>query len=673
MRLQKLLYTVAATLTLTACSSTEENTNGELRTPINLTYSTLTVAETRAGAAIDLNDANITSGRTVTVKVTPNSGATGGSTGDFVYTAGDAGAMTAPDTPPYYPSAGTVKLTAWHPSDAAASFTIETDQSTNDAFNASDLMYSNNLTAVSRTANAVEMQFTHKLAKLVVNITAGTGVTTITGVKVKNVKPTVSFDSTTGEVGAASGTATDIILFKEGTSGAASGAIVFPSQSLSGALLDIETDQGTATYALAAAKTYEAGKRYALALTVNRAAVGTTNTITWAADAGTVNVIPGDWTVSVSGTYTYTGSAIVPEAGNITVKTATDEDIAAGNYDVFVNNNTNAGEATLIVSGIGVYAGKVASCTYTIGKAAGSISYATTDVLKAVGNVFTNALTKVGDGTATYSSSNPGVATVDSSTGEVTVVAVGTTTITATAADGANYAYASPTTTYTLMVTNLTTLTALKALVNEGTDCSTYLGYEVNSNGDIAEKNVSGTLIGYISYISTSDVDKDISGSRILVIASEDAGEMAKWGRTYGIENGKISESGYSNTEYLQSRRHDQDYETNVISNPAAYSAWNYSQTIPGGGATPAHWFLPSEAQFNAMINACGGFEQLWEKLHFVSGSNYWSSAQQGCIYHRHVTIWSQQEQKEIEYDEYNWAWEWNSSPLYHVRACFAY
>lgn len=436
MRLQKLLYTVAATLTLTACSSTEENTNGELRTPINLTYSTLTVAETRAGAAIDLNDANITSGRTVTVKVTPNSGATGGSTGDFVYTAGDAGAMTAPDTPPYYPSAGTVKLTAWHPSDAAASFTIETDQSTNDAFNASDLMYSNNLTAVSRTANAVEMQFTHKLAKLVVNITAGTGVTTITGVKVKNVKPTVSFDSTTGEVGAASGTATDIILFKEGTSGAASGAIVFPSQSLSGALLDIETDQGTATYALAAAKTYEAGKRYALALTVNRAAVGTTNTITWAADAGTVNVIPGDWTVSVSGTYTYTGSAIVPDAGNITVKTATDEDIAAGNYDVFVNNNTNPGEATLIVSGIGVYAGKVASCTYTIGKAAGSISYANADVHKAVGNVFTNALTTVGDGTVTYSSSNPGVATVDSSTGEVHVVAVGTTTITATAADG---------------------------------------------------------------------------------------------------------------------------------------------------------------------------------------------------------------------------------------------
>ena len=662
MRLQKLLYTVAATLTLTACSSTEENTNGELRTPINLTYSTLTVAETRAGAAIDLNDANITSGRTVTVKVTPNSGATGGSTGDFVYTAGDAGAMTAPDTPPYYPSAGTVKLTAWHPSDAAASFTIETDQSTNDAFNASDLMYSNNLTAVSRTANAVEMQFTHKLAKLVVNITAGTGVTTITGVKVKNVKPTVSFDSTTGEVGAASGTATDIILFKEGTSGAASGAIVFPSQSLSGALLDIETDQGTATYALAAAKTYEAGKRYALALTVNRAAVGTTNTITWAADAGTVNVIPGDWTVSVSGTYTYTGSAIVPDAGNITVKTATDEDIAAGNYDVFVNNNTNAGEATLIVSGIGVYAGKVASCTYTIGKAAGSISYANADVHKAVGKVFTNALTKVGDGTATYSSSNPGVATVDSSTGEVTVVAVGTTTITATAADGANYAYASPTTTYTLMVTNLTTLTALKALVNEGTDCSTYLGYEVNSNGDIAEKNVSGTLIGYISYISTSDVDKDISGSRILVIASEDA-KSCDWGDSdyaRGVYGSDMC--GYSNTDTLIGPSTLRNGERQIKS---ADAAWEYSAAIPADGATPAHWFLPSKAQFDAMISACGSIEQLWEKLHLVNTeySIYWSSTFDNVIFC-------------IQYSQYGYDTSWyvkSINRVGRVRACFAY
>ena len=370
----------------------------------------------------------------------------------------------------------------------------------------------------------------------------------------------------------------------------------------------------------------------------------------------------GDWTVSVSGTYTYTGSAIVPDAGNITVKTATDVDIAAGNYDVFVNNNTNAGEATLIVSGIGVYAGKVASCTYTIGKAAGSISYANADVHKAVGKVFTNALTKVGDGTATYSSSNPDVATVDSSTGEVTVVAVGTTTITATAADGANYVYASPTTTYTLMVTNLTTLTALKALVNEGTDCSTYLGYEVNSNGDIAEKNVSGTLIGYISYISTSDVDKDISGSRILVIASEDA-NSCDWGDSdyaRGVYGSDMC--GYSNTNNLIGPSTLRNGERQIKS---AVAAWEYSAAIPASGATPAHWFLPSKAQFDAMISACGSIEQLWEKLHLVNTeySIYWSSTFDHVIFC-------------IQYSQYGYDTSWyekSKNRVGRVRACFAY
>jgi len=44
---------------------------------------------------------------------------------------------------------------------------------------------------------------------------------------------------------------------------------VFPAQVLSGAMLEIETDQGAATYSLAAPKTYEAGKRYSLNLKAN--------------------------------------------------------------------------------------------------------------------------------------------------------------------------------------------------------------------------------------------------------------------------------------------------------------------------------------------------------------------------------------------------------------------
>ena len=91
----------------------------------------------------------------------------------------------------------------------------------------------------------------------------------------------------------------------------------------------------------------------------------------------------------------------------------------------------------------------------TISKADGSISYATKSVTKDYGNAsFVNALTKTGDGTVGYSSSNTGVATIDAS-GKVTIIAAGTTTITAKVTDGTNYIYATKTATYTLTVNKI--------------------------------------------------------------------------------------------------------------------------------------------------------------------------------------------------------------------------
>lgn len=115
---------------------------------------------------------------------------------------------------------------------------------------------------------------------------------------------------------------------------------------------------------------------------------------------------------------------------------------------------TNAGTYTVYYEVTKANYGTVTgSATVTISKAAGSISYATASVSKTFGDAaFTNALTKTGDGTVTYSSSNTGVATVNSSTGEVAIKGDGTTTITATVADGTNYTYATKTATYTLSV-----------------------------------------------------------------------------------------------------------------------------------------------------------------------------------------------------------------------------
>lgn len=90
-------------------------------------------------------------------------------------------------------------------------------------------------------------------------------------------------------------------------------------------------------------------------------------------------------------------------------------------------------------------------------KTAGSISYATTSVEKTTADeAFTNELTKTGDGTVSYASDNTAVATVDASTGEVTIVGAGTATITATVTDSDTYTYATKTASYTLTVTQAT-------------------------------------------------------------------------------------------------------------------------------------------------------------------------------------------------------------------------
>ena len=82
------------------------------------------------------------------------------------------------------------------------------------------------------------------------------------------------------------------------------------------------------------------------------------------------------------------------------------------------------------------------------------IYHATTTVSKTTDDTaFTNELTKTGDGTVTYASSKTDVATVNETTGEVTIVATGETVITATVADSDTYTYATKTASYTLTVT----------------------------------------------------------------------------------------------------------------------------------------------------------------------------------------------------------------------------
>ena len=269
-------YTVAAII-LAACSQIENP--AESNVPVSLSYSTVAATETKA--AQNLNEGTFASGESVTVRIS-NTGE--GSWTDYTFTTGNAGAMTAPDPAPYYPAgAQNIDIVAYYPAATGSSFTVATDQTADADYKASDLMFAS-VTDQAKQAEPVNLAFSHKMAKLCVNITAGSGVTSITSVNILNVKPTVSFDQATGAVGEASGAATSIAISNNG-------AAVIPAQTIDGGLLSIVTDKGTATYSVASME-FAAGNLYTINITVNLRAVGTTTAITGWTSEGTVTVNP---------------------------------------------------------------------------------------------------------------------------------------------------------------------------------------------------------------------------------------------------------------------------------------------------------------------------------------------------------------------------------------------
>lgn len=685
MKRNSFLYAIAgiAVWGLASCSSSDnmhpEQTDG--RVPVELTNNIIG-AVTRA--ATTLNESALTTGD-ITVR-TSEAYATA-----YTYTAGAEGAMTS-TAPAYYPAGGaSIDIVAYSPANAndgtSETFTVSADQSSDDAYIASDLLWAKAENKNS-ASGAVNIAFAHKMAKIIVNVTAGNGISTIQSITLKSIKRQCTFDYASGavsDVAEVSG-ATDVAVTTGGTTASSMGAACIPAQDLIGDFIEITTDKGTATYRLSSAKPVSAGNYYTINLTLNLAAVGTTNTIEAWSDYGSVNILPtgGGWTVSVSGTYTYTGSAIVPAAADITVKDVSDNIVSSSDYGVYCDNNINAGEARIIVYGINSHAGSAATGTYTIGKKAGTIEYATTDISKRYGDAaFINTLTKNGDGTVAYTSSNESVATVDSD-GKVKITqgaTSGSTTITATVTPTDNFTFEAPSVTYTLTVSSAAyTISQLKTDAGNGSG-SEHLGYEVWSNGDLIHKDsgvtptdANATKVGYVAYLSTNDVDTGVSGSRILVLSAVDVGNTS-WGPTSSCSSHTLSDPnslcGYSNTSTMVNCANE---------HLAAEAAWNYSAAIPSGGATPAHWFMPSSKQYEVMIAAFDlnvvnnnddkSFPNFKNNMDWEQDS-YWTSTETGTVSQNAYALYASGSRDSYD-DPIFIAGNFKSSSL-RVRACFAY
>ncbi len=134
-------------------------------------------------------------------------------------------------------------------------------------------------------------------------------------------------------------------------------------------------------------------------------------------------------------TFTYDGTEKKPAVSSIKLD---DAELSATYYTVSYSNNTNAGTATVTVTGSGIYK-NAATKTFTIGKGAITLSYSATTAEGKMGETFTApTLNNPSQVAVTYSSSNTEVATIGTD-GAVTLKGPGKTTISATFAGNDNY------------------------------------------------------------------------------------------------------------------------------------------------------------------------------------------------------------------------------------------
>lgn len=272
---KNMIFAAIAALALTACSNDDEiKVGGD--NAILLT-SSLNVAETRA--ATDIQTSAFDAGETVDVYITENNGGNNPTTypQPIEYSTAAGGALTV-GTQYYYPTSGNgVNIYALYPATAATGelFTIKEDQSTDANYKASDLMYGKPATnnPVSPSANAVDIQFSHLLSKVTINLIAGENVTSLDGAKVEllGVKPSTTLTASKDgcSIGAASGDATPITVMTA-TETVTSGSAIIVPQTLPEMFLQVTLDGATLTGKLdSGAPVLTAGNAYTYNITVN--------------------------------------------------------------------------------------------------------------------------------------------------------------------------------------------------------------------------------------------------------------------------------------------------------------------------------------------------------------------------------------------------------------------
>lgn len=298
------LASLVAAIGFTACSNDDADYQQRSSTGnvISLTSSMKGMRSTSDPQTTALNTEN-------KVGVFVTSGTSSITNGDNNQHSVESTGALSTSNPMTYPD-GSVNIYAYAPYqeswgvNTANTFSVKSDQSTDANYLASDLLYgvpaSN---PVSATNDPVSLNFTHMLSKINVIITKATGSNVNLAnavVKVINTMPTTTLNPSTGAIGDADGTATEItattitsdLTAGDADSKATACAVIVPQSLAVGTqFLKITTaDDKTLVGKLGTATTFESGESYNITISVGNVtedetevtlSIGSTSITTW--------------------------------------------------------------------------------------------------------------------------------------------------------------------------------------------------------------------------------------------------------------------------------------------------------------------------------------------------------------------------------------------------------
>jgi formylglycine-generating enzyme required for sulfatase activity len=307
-RTRKSVFFLCAGLLLFSCSQDEDLPRDGDRVAVQFAAATTSAVQTRT--SVDAGGATQWSaGDETGIFMT-------GDAGNRKYTVSNAtsGALSPADAANtlYYPQLGNVDFIAYYPwrsGQTLAGYPVDVSGQANPA--AIDLLYSNNATAKNKNSGAVQLSFTHALSKLSLTVTAGTGISSLSGLTatVKGMNTQAAFNLSAGAFGAASAQA-DITPLCTQTPGAATNgkyeALLLPL-SMTG--VTVEFALGGVTYRWAPAagtpalSALQGGYRYDYTITVNKTGITVT--------PGTITSWTGTGNMAQSGKKAIKGVEIV--------------------------------------------------------------------------------------------------------------------------------------------------------------------------------------------------------------------------------------------------------------------------------------------------------------------------------------------------------------------------